>query len=495
MSEYLTFFELENSPFDTSAKNSLVLGTKALRSAFAQIEKGLAEGSPRICVGGKAGMGKTSLSRALPKLLGQTARVVLIMNPSLPWDTLRAAMVRQLELEGGILSRKSLLQAAAGGQRLVLAIDQAERISKESLEHLDILLGYLDDDDQQILHCVLLANLDQATQEEACPLLWWLDSLTTLQLEFSAIPPSGITSYIEKHLKRAGWKGGALFSPEAGRAIHRLTGGVPRDVSGLCESALEEAAQRGMRQVDEDLVLEICGEKPAAKPVADETSQSSDETPSQEKTAKSELDGFIPKPTKSNISLDSFFQSSPQVSQPAELTLTELADPEMAPGHESEEETPRRWRRIFAIAATVFGALLVAGGGYIATREKAADELALAKPSGSERVEVQPISEFADWLEEVPGADANPSPLTSPSDGASDVQSDEALAALEMGPHPLPDELRLTRTLDGVDEGPSAPASLGSATDAAFDVARADTPSDERHPSEVEDGNRYWLGE
>ncbi len=267
MSAYLKFFQLEKSPFDTRAQSALVLGTKALRSAFGEIEAGLDDGAPRICVDGKEGLGKTSLARALPKLLGESSRVVLILNPSLPWSTLRSAIVKQLDLAEGNLSRKTLMRARSEGRRLVIVVDQAERISSESLEHLDILLGYKNDDDQQLLHCVLLANLQAAAsqhneQGEQTPLLWWLDKLNTLQLEFQPVPPDGVSSYVIKHLKRAGWKRGQIFTPEALQTIHRLTGGVPREMSDLCERALELAAEEETDCIDAQLVEDVFGEIP-----------------------------------------------------------------------------------------------------------------------------------------------------------------------------------------------------------------------------------------
>jgi type II secretory pathway predicted ATPase ExeA len=70
VSAYLKFFELERSPFDAKAQGQVVLGTRAIRDAFAAIESGIAEGASRICVNGGPGIGKTSLARALPKLLG-----------------------------------------------------------------------------------------------------------------------------------------------------------------------------------------------------------------------------------------------------------------------------------------------------------------------------------------------------------------------------------------------------------------------------------------
>jgi len=260
MSAYLKFFQLEHAPFESESKTPVVLGTKALRDAFEQIQAGLDEDAPRICVNGRSGLGKTSLARALPRLLDERARTVVLFDPAHPWHALRGAIVRQLDLEDGVLSRQTLLARRSEGLRLVVVIDAAERIDRESLEHLDILLAYRTDDDEQLVHCVLLANLEHAEQQHDCPLLWWLDTLNTLQLEFAPIPVAGVRSYIVKHLKRAGWAGGELFSGEAALAIHRYTGGVPRSVSSLCEQVLEVAAERGLGWIDAELVEELCGE-------------------------------------------------------------------------------------------------------------------------------------------------------------------------------------------------------------------------------------------
>jgi len=441
VSAYLKFFQLEKSPFDTRAQSNLVLGTQALRSAFAEIETALTEGAPRICVDGKSGLGKTSLARALPKLLGDRARVVLILNPSLPWNTLRAAIVKQLDLAEGNLSRKTLMRARAEGRQLVIVVDQAERISNETLEHLDILLGYKTDDESQLLHCVLLANLQAAAsihtdQGEQCPLLWWLDRLNTLQLEFHPIPAAGVASYVQKHLKRAGWKGGQLFSAEAMQTIHRLTGGVPREMSDLCERALELAAEQQADHVDVGMVETCFGEIPLEEAV-DGGSDFDDLRGPASTDDRSEFERTVPTPgakaraasgrppgaavertravsdddpridrmpgaarrsrpaSDGPLSLDSFFgdslsgASTPSGSAPSIATASVPADhrrdaPEAgsdfdeADGPLVDAERSAGWKRTLAIAAGVLLTIGAIGVGGLAFFGGAADDAASA---------------------------------------------------------------------------------------------------------------------
>ena len=264
MAAYLKFHELERPPFEGPGSDRLVLATESLRRAFGDIKTGLDEGAPRVCISGGPGIGKSSLARALPKLLSKQARCALVRDPSRSWSQVKASIAKQLKLEAGQLSRASLLAARPDGVALVLVVDQAEHLPKESLESLDAILGYRDDEGEQLVQCVLLANLEDAARGHDVPLVWWLDQLTTRQLILAPIPPNGLRSYVDKHLAKAGAEGTRVFENEALVAIHRYTGGVPGAVSALCEQLLDRAAEQGTRKVTAALVASIFGEPPPA---------------------------------------------------------------------------------------------------------------------------------------------------------------------------------------------------------------------------------------
>jgi type II secretory pathway predicted ATPase ExeA len=253
MSAYLKYFELVQSPFEGKAQSKVVLGTRALRDALKAIRGGLEEGSARICVSGGPGLGKTSLARSLPKLLGETARVALVRDPSLPWESLRAQIAKQWGLESRGLARNRLLTANCE-HRLVLVVDRAEQASEEFLDHLDIMLSIRSEIDEPVVQSVLFACLAGLGSGDSAPIVWWLDRIQTLDLEFAPIPRDGVESYIHKHLKRAGWRGEPLFSSEAALAIAGVTGGVPGEISSLCERLLAEAAERGQSLIDADFI-------------------------------------------------------------------------------------------------------------------------------------------------------------------------------------------------------------------------------------------------
>ncbi|MBW2500618.1 MAG: AAA family ATPase, partial [Deltaproteobacteria bacterium] len=267
MPAYLKFFALERSPFEGEAQSGVVLGTKALRAAFEAIRSGLSEEAARICVSGGAGLGKTSLARSLPKLLRDEALVAVVLDPSGSWDSLRESIAGQWGLPAGSLARSALLETARS-HRLVLVIDRGEAASIDLLDHLDVLLSYRTPDDKPVVQSVVLANLAAGDHREPPPLLWWLDRIHTLQLEFAPLPRSAIAPYIDKHLARAGWQGESLFTREAAHAIHELTGGIPGEVGRFCESLLSEAAAQDVSLIDADFVLALCEDDEAEAPGA-----------------------------------------------------------------------------------------------------------------------------------------------------------------------------------------------------------------------------------
>jgi type II secretory pathway predicted ATPase ExeA len=316
MSSYLKFFELKQSPFEGKAQSQVVLGTQALRDAFGLIQSGLEDGDARICVSGGAGLGKTSLARALPKLLGESARVAVVLDPDVSWESSRGSIAKQWGVESGGLARAALIDAASD-RRLVLVIDQAERASEEFLDHLDVVLSYRSENDEPVVQSILLARLSGSEQAEPAPIVWWLDRIHTLQLEFAPLPREGITSYIRKHLKRAGWQGEELFSDEAALAIHGYTGGIPGEISTLCERLLAEAAALDHHDIDAAFVDSLCGGR------TDDATAETGVTVESEVEFDAEAEGGL-ELNETEISIETVADDSAEQTAPCTIELQEV---------------------------------------------------------------------------------------------------------------------------------------------------------------------------
>jgi type II secretory pathway predicted ATPase ExeA len=259
MTGYLDFYGLKKAPFEVRFGRGLVLATAPLRKVLERLEAELQTVTQVVAVTGPSGIGRSSLARALPKSFRDWARVARIADPTLPWSELRGRIAVQLGLEDGRLSCSGLKAARAASGRLVLAVDGAEELAPETLDHLGVLLDHRAESGDPVLQCVMLVRSD-VDEPETAPVLGWLDSRSAPRVEFASLTPGLTRSYIEKRLRHAGRESRELFSRAAAAVVHRLSGGIPCAVNQVCDAALAEALRRAVEQVDADLVCEAWGE-------------------------------------------------------------------------------------------------------------------------------------------------------------------------------------------------------------------------------------------
>lgn len=270
MSNPLAHFGLDRAPFADESPAVDVIGTRALRKVVARIQAALRDGRPRIAVHGPAGIGKTCLAAALPKLFAGHARVATIPDPELEWRALRSALARSWQLDGERLSRTTLL-AAAGRARLVLLVDRAEQAPESLLGHLDVLQSITGERETPLVTTIFFLQTPAETPSVPSAAQAWLERHEAVRLAFEALTPEAVADYIQRKLRRAGQPASPIFTPRAALAIHAETAGIPGAVSRLCGELLEIAAARRLRSIDEPFVRSRGESANARATLADET--------------------------------------------------------------------------------------------------------------------------------------------------------------------------------------------------------------------------------
>lgn len=256
MSTYLKFYALTKPPFDVRPGKGPVLATRPICTALAWVREQLDEDRGILCVTGAPGVGRTSLARVLPGDLARDSHVARIVDPSRPWHQLEEDIRRQLCVPD--LSRSSLVDARALGDRVVLIVDAVERASAGTLEHLDGLLDLRGPARERLVQAVVLARAEG--DRSAGPELWqWLTARGAAVRDLDPISPEEIHRYIWKRLQHAGRVRDSLFTEAASLVVHRHSHGVPRRVNYVCDAVLREALRRCTRRIDGGLVSDVMG--------------------------------------------------------------------------------------------------------------------------------------------------------------------------------------------------------------------------------------------
>ena len=78
-----------------------------------------------------------------------------------------------------------------------------------------------------------------------------------LRFHLSPFDPDELDHYVDERLRLAGYTGKGIFGRSARRALHAYTGGVPRLVNVICDSALLTGYSRGLHTLGVDVIEEV----------------------------------------------------------------------------------------------------------------------------------------------------------------------------------------------------------------------------------------------
>ena len=203
---------------------------------------------------GEIGCGKTTLGRALERLLPSNRfRLVYLPHPMLPAGQLLAAAARGFGVkhaggdgvDPGAQLEEQLVSLSERRIAAVLVVDEAQLLTRGQLEQLRLLTN-LETATTKLLHIVLIGQPELAKSVASYP---ELAQRISMRFHLRALTFAETSRYLKHRLRVAG-AGRPIFTDAAMAEVYRHTGGVPRLVNLLAAHALFLAAAGRRSQVE-----------------------------------------------------------------------------------------------------------------------------------------------------------------------------------------------------------------------------------------------------
>jgi len=269
---YKSHFGLNEAPFGITPDTSFFFLCPSSQEALNTLLVAVRNGEGFIKITGEVGTGKTLLCRKFMATLEADFVTAYIPNPFLEPRTLLMALAEELgiELDNGVDQHhllKSinhrLLVLARENKRVVVCIDEAQAIPRESLEALRLLTN-LETEKRKLLQIVLFGQpeLDRNLQNEA---VRQLAQRITFHYHLTPLTRDDLDFYLAHRLNVAGFSGARLFSRGAVRTLSASSGGIPRLVNILAHKSLMLAYGEGRREVTARHVKAAASDTIAAK--------------------------------------------------------------------------------------------------------------------------------------------------------------------------------------------------------------------------------------
>jgi general secretion pathway protein A len=262
---YEAFYGLTEKPFSILPDPDLIYWGRMHSMAFTMLEFGVMNNAGFTVITGEIGSGKTTLLRHLLKMLNPNITHGLISNSPQGREELLQWILMAFgqPFEGSYPKLFKQLQDFLYGQfatsrRTILIIDEAQNLGMDALEHLR-MLSNINADKHQILQLILTGQ-PQLRDLLLDPKLHQFAQRISSDFHLKPLDEKDVAKYIDFRLQAVGAKN-ALFSPSACAEIAWASGGIPRMINIICDTALVYGFASGQQTISQSLVKEVIADK------------------------------------------------------------------------------------------------------------------------------------------------------------------------------------------------------------------------------------------
>ena len=248
-------------PFQiTTDPRFLWLGEKH-SEALATLKYGVLENKGFLLLTGDVGTGKTALINRLVKIIDVAAIIAKVPDPGLSsldffnFLSVELKMNKQFESKGAFLIhlKHFLHKAYSNHKKVLLIIDEAQRLNHELLEQIR-LLSNIELQNRKLINIffvgqtefgeILMEDRNRAVRQRI-----------TVSYHIKPLTEAESRYYIKHRLKVAG-ANREIFSKDAITEIFAFSSGYPRLINIICDHALLTGYASGLKTIDKKVIKE-----------------------------------------------------------------------------------------------------------------------------------------------------------------------------------------------------------------------------------------------
>ncbi len=263
---YLEHFQLKELPFRLSPDPAFMYLSQIHSRAKAYMESTIWFTDGFVVITGEIGSGKTTLIETFLKEIEQDVVVAQINQTQVsPLEFLQTVLaqfgfspfkMRKAELLATLNS--FLIEQYANGRKVLLIVDEAQNLTHKVLEEVRLLSG-VETTKEKVLR-IILAGQPELNEKLDSPELVQLRQRVRLRFHLTALTEQDTIAYVRHRLRVAGSEDREIFEPETFPVIFRYTGGIPRLINTLCDTALLAAFAQDRNTVSTEDMQAAVGE-------------------------------------------------------------------------------------------------------------------------------------------------------------------------------------------------------------------------------------------
>ena len=274
---YTQHFGLKERPFSLLPDPDFLFWSPMHMRAFSMLEYGILTRAPITLITGEVGAGKTTLVHKLLQSVDDDVRIGLIANAHgdrgelLRWVLMaldQPASPTDTYVDLFAQFQQFLISEYAAGRRVILIFDEAQNLSRESLEELRMFTN-INANKDELLQLVLVGQPELRDTIHRPDLTQFAQRVSSA-FHLPGMDAATVHAYIQHRMKVAGATT-EVFQSRACALIYRATRGVPRLVNQLCDLSLVYAYTSEQTEVSEAVVQQVLEDGVFFSAVQDQT--------------------------------------------------------------------------------------------------------------------------------------------------------------------------------------------------------------------------------